>query len=191
MKDTLDTSGTALLLELGHAVNRNGLTPAELKWLTQGDNLSKFLPVIRGMGEITVVKHIIDLAADPYIPNNWKVEHHEKGVSDFEFDPTKVRLHLSKNQEGTKSVEGHKLREELANEPVLNANLLDYLLKNPHLIPEEWKRKYVFFWGTIYRASNGDLYVRALSWHGSGWFWNYSYLGRDFDSDNPAACLAK
>ena len=39
------------------------------------------------------------------------------------------------------------------NIPVLNSNVLDYLLANPHYIPEEWKAPtfgMVFFWGTIY-----------------------------------------
>jgi hypothetical protein len=32
----------------------------------------------------------------------------------------------------------------------LNASVLDYLMKNQELIPEEWKDKKVFFWGTLY-----------------------------------------
>jgi len=39
----------------------------------------------------------------------------------------------------------------------MNANVLDYLLAHPELIPEDWKNKYVFFWGTIYRYSSGGL----------------------------------
>jgi hypothetical protein len=39
----------------------------------------------------------------------------------------------------------NSLREELIARPVFNANLLDYLLKNPHLIPAEWKGKDAFF----------------------------------------------
>jgi hypothetical protein len=196
--DTSDTSGTALLLELAHAANRNELTPTDLKWLSQGDRLGKLLPLIRGTGEIHIVKHLIDLATNPFVPSGLAgVEHHEKGVVDFEWDPTKVRLHLSANQTDGKTIEGNKLRKELASELPFNANLLDYLLKNPHLIPEEWKKDvdgntlYIYFWGTIYRNSAGDLCVRYLCWCGGEWVSRYDWLGGDWDFRSPAACLAK
>ncbi len=73
---------------------------------------------------------------------------------------------------------------------VLNANVLEYLLKNPRAIPEEWKGKYVFFWGTIYRRSDGRLYVRCLVWDGSQWYWSYYWLDIDFNGLNPAAVAA-
>lgn len=188
MKDTFE----ALLLEFAHAANRNKLTPADLKWLSQGDRLSKLLPLIRGTGEIHIVKHLIDLATDPFVPIGFVgFEHHEKGVADFEWDPTKVRLHMSANQTGRKTIKGNKLRKELASEMPFNANLLDYLLKNPHLIPEEWKGEFIYFWGTIYYVSDGDLYVRYLYWSGRKWISSYARLDDDCLFNNPAACLAK
>ena len=69
----------------------------------------------------------------------------------------------------------------------MNANILDYLLAHPELIPEEWKGKYIFFWGTIYRLSDGRLCVRYLIWNGSEWDWSYDWLDDDFNSDSPAA----
>jgi hypothetical protein len=57
----------------------------------------------------------------------------------------------------------------------LNAIVLDYLLKNADLIPNEWKGKYVVFWGTVYRDAEG-LYVRCLHWCEDGWSWFYSWL---------------
>jgi hypothetical protein len=196
MKDTFDTSGTALLLELAHAFNRNGWTPANMKWLTEGDRLKSMLPLVLGTGQINIVKHVIDLDADPHLPNDWKVEEHKKG-GQFEWDPAKVKFHLSKSQTDGKSIEGNKLRKELANEPVFNANLLDYLLKNPLLIPDEWKKdeqgntRYIFFWGTIYRHSDGHLCVRCLCWRGGEWVWDYGWLGSGWDAVSPAASLAK
>jgi hypothetical protein len=109
------------------------------------------------------------------------------------WDPSKVKLHLSPNQEGDKRIGGNDLRKELEILPVYNANLLDYLLKNPHLIPEDWKvdkngnRRYIFFWGTIYADSGGDLCVRCLFWYDSGWYWDSYWLGRDWGSRYPAA----
>ncbi len=135
----------------------------------------------------TSVKHIIDLDADPFVPKGWEVESHNKG-GQFEWSPDKVRLHLSPNQQNGKIINGYKLREELATEPLFNANMLDYLLAHPELIPEEWKGKAIFFWGTIYRSSGGSLYVRHLYWDGGYWSWYYDWLDDCFDSDDPAAC---
>jgi hypothetical protein len=61
---------------------------------------------------------------------------------------------------------------------------------NSHLIPEEWKGKYVFFWGTIYRGSGDNLYVRCLCWGGGRWDWGYDWLGGGWDDGNPAAVPA-
>jgi len=81
----------------------------------------------------------------------------------FNWDASKVSLYLSDAQKSGKCIEGNKLREELAGKPVLNANVLDICLPiRTH--PEEWKDKYVFFWGTIYRHLDGSLCVRCLCW---------------------------
>jgi hypothetical protein len=134
--------------------------------------------------------HVIDLDANPVIPNGLTVEGHQKG-GQFKWDAAKVALFLSKEQQNGKRIEGKKLRTELAERPVFNANLLDYLLKHPHLIPEEWKGKYIFFWGTIYRNSSGSLGVRCLYWHGGSWHWHDSYwLDSDWYGDYPAALRA-
>jgi hypothetical protein len=80
--------------------------------------------------------------------------------------------------------------------PVMNANVLDYLLANPDLIPEEWKKdekgntRYIFFWGTVYRRSNGNLCVRCLYWDDSGWYWSLRWLVIDFFGFYPAAVPA-
>lgn len=67
---------------------------------------------------------------------------------------------------------------------------MDFYLANPHLIPEEWKGKAVFFWGTIYRDADGHLCVRYLYWRGGGWDWGYRWLDYVWDGDGPAAVPA-
>lgn len=140
---------------------------------------------------IEIVKHIIDLNAAPYIPKNWKVESHKKG-GQLEWTLEKVQLYLSAEQQGEKYIEGNNLRKDLEAQPIYNANLLDYLLAHPELIPEEWKGKCIFFWGTIYRISGGGLYVRYLCClGGESWYWSYGWLGSDFGSHDPAAVSGK
>jgi hypothetical protein len=120
----------------------------------------------------------------PFVPNGWTVEEHRKGGL-WKWNP-RISLYLSKKQKKG-SIGGHDLRKELSGQPVLNANVLDYLFAHPELIPEEWKGKLVFFWGTIYRNSDGYLYVRCLGWDGSRWRWGHYWLGGGFGSRNPAA----
>ncbi|MGC9598922.1 MAG: hypothetical protein ABSE18_00875 [Minisyncoccia bacterium] len=173
-----------------------GLTPGEVGELAKNEEmLRKFRQVLLGYSEVKAIEHVIDLDASPFIPGDWKVEKHQRGGS-FKWDPKQVQLYLSPNQQNGKSIEGNKLRTELEGKPVFNANLLDYLLKNPHLIPEEWKRDeqgrthYIFFWGTIYRNSGGNLCVRCLYWDDDGWDWNYDWLGRGWRVLSPAALRA-
>lgn len=139
--------------------------------------------------ETVAAKHIIDCDASPFTPEGWQVVEHRKN-GQLEWDPTRVVLHLSDVQKKGGVISGNDLRKLLANEPVLNANVLDYLLANPHLIPEEWRGKIIFFWGTIYRRSGGYLYVRCLRWRGGRWSWSDGWLVSGWRSGCPAARLA-
>ena len=162
--------------ELKAAFRRGNWTNAEIKRACEGDFLARVREVLLGRAEIETAQHIIDCDAGPFVPKGWKVEEHKKG-GQLEWDSVKVELFLSENQKDGKYVEGNKLRKELANKPVLNANVLDYLLAHPQLIPEEWKKdgsgncRYTFFWGTIYRNSAGRLSVRYLFFCGGEWRW--------------------
>lgn len=181
--------------ELGNALERSGWTPADVKKVSGGDILAHLLPFVRACGEVVATtQHIIDCDADPFTPNGWTVDSHRKD-GQFIFDPAKIKLHLSPNQRDGKRIRGNELREELASEPVLNANVLDFLLKNPHFIPEEWKRdandhtRFIFFWGTVYRSPHGRLYVRDLYFDG-GWSWGCGWLGDGWGGYSPAALCA-
>lgn len=136
-----------------------------------------------------IKKFDIDLDADPFVPDGWKVEEHRKGGV-FKWDASKVALYLSEPQKQRKVIEGNKLRSTLTDQKPYNANVLDYLLAHPHLIPEEWKGKYVFFWGTVYRNSCGGLCVRCLFWIGDGWRWFSRWLDDGWFDGNPAAVPA-
>ncbi len=131
---------------------------------------------------------IADLDADPHCSWWWDVESHKKGGL-LDVVKTKIGLYLSPNQQGSGCVEGNKLRVELGDKLVLNANLLDFYLANPYLIPEDWRGKYTFFWGTIYRTASGSLYVRYLYCDGRHWRWSYRILNHDWYFPNPAAVI--
>jgi hypothetical protein len=134
-------------------------------------------------------KHIIDCDKKPNIPfSGWTVESHKK-QGKLAWDPSKIELYFSEKQK-TGVILGNDLRKELEDKPVLNASVLDYLLKHQDLIPEEWKGKYVYFWGTIFRDALGGLFVGCLYWNGGTWNWNYNWLDNDWNEDGPAASLA-
>ena len=120
----------------------------------------------------------------------------EKRVDGLYVDGRKVVLHLSKRQQNGKQIKGYELRDELTDKPVLNANILDALYENTHLIPEDWKQdengkiRYIFFWGTIYRFADGSLYVRYLCFYGGGWLRRFFWLSFDWSFNYPAALLA-
>jgi hypothetical protein len=175
--------------ELKLACRREGFTPEDLKWLCEGNTLSQLRKVRLGQASIEVIAHVIDCDADPFTPDGWKVEEHKKG-GNVQWDGSKVSLWLANGQQNGKVLEGNKLRKEVAKKVPFNANMLDYLLANPHLIPEEWKGKYVFFWGTVYRNSRGHLYVRYLYWSGSRWYWGDFWLDLGFFGYIPAAVPA-
>ena len=163
----------------------------------------EFMRFIKNRACVQVVGgHFVNCDIDSYIPSGWSLkgeeaEHRRSGMvklerrgDDLYANGRKIELFLAENQKD--GIKGHYLRGVLTAKPVLNANILDYLLKpeNQHLIPESWKCKYVFFWGDVYRDSYGYLCVRDLCWDGDGWRWDDRWLAYVFDCDSPAAVSA-
>ncbi len=142
----------------------------------------------------------IDLNAAPYIPRGWSIRPEDQIQSRargmWKFDPTKVSLYLSRDQQGIKYIKGNKLKRELENLRVLPANVLDYSRIYRDFIPYSWKwlengdQRLVCFWGTIYRCSNDHLYVRYLYWRDYECGWYYRSLDDNFYFSNPSAFIA-
>ncbi len=134
----------------------------------------------------------VDLDADPLVSDDLGevVVHRRAGM--LNFDLANLTLYLSKDQMGGRVVTGTNLNEELKDKPVLNANLLDWLLKpeNQHLIPMGWAGKSVFFWGTIYRRRCGDLCVRYLYRSRDGWDWRDAWFRDAWHFSDPAVVLS-
>ncbi|MDD5438122.1 MAG: hypothetical protein PHC70_03180 [Patescibacteria group bacterium] len=143
---------------------------------------------------------LIDCDAGPYLPEGWQVKPEDQlpgAVSgQIEFDPAKITFHLDDQQKDGKTIVGNEFKEKLAGKLLAKANMLDHLLANTNLIPESWKKdeqgriRYIYFWGTIYRDPDGNLYVRGLCWDAGRWDWLYDWLDKEFDGQSPAALLA-
>lgn len=194
MSDLMLDVGQANELKL--AFRRANYTNDDIKRLCEGNTLADIRNVLLGKAEVNMLEYVIDLNADPFIPEGWSVVQHQRGGS-FKWNPKAVKLYLSKPQRKEESIDGNKLGRELENKPaVLNANILDYLLAYPHLIPEEWKKdekgrtRNIFFWGTLYRGSVGGLFVRCLCWGGGKWCSCGRWVGFDWGVGDPAALRA-
>lgn len=96
------------------------------------------------------------------------------------------------------SIRGNNLFEYFKekNMPICNAVLWDYLRDNQKHIPESWKfsikggAQYIFFWGTIDRGPDGNLYVRYLTWSGGNWTFGNFLLSGNWHEDFPALILS-
>lgn len=181
--------------QLANALEGAGFTPGDITTLGQSANtLEDVHRLVRGVGEVRRVRHIINCDAAPFVPDDVSVAEHRR-TGELEWKPEKVGLYLSERQKKSGYIKGNELMEELENEPVLNANVLDYLLKNPRIIPEDWKKdedgrsRFIFFWGTIYHNVEGNLNVRHLHWHKGKWAWGWYWVHRDWYSHSPAARL--
>lgn len=131
------------------------------------------------------MSRIIDCTADPFVPDDWELEEHNTELGQIDWDATEITLHYK-----FQFVSGEDLLAELCDEPVLNANILDYLLEHPEFIPEDWKGKRVCFWGTIYRDAKDFRTVRFLYWSEGEWSWRPEWLVAGFDASSPAAVFA-
>jgi hypothetical protein len=139
---------------------------------------------------VAIAQKTINLDAAPFTPNGWTVESNQGG-GQLEWDASKITLWFSKNQLRGKMIKGTELREELRGKKVLGANVLDFFLAHPELIPESWKGESVYFWGTVYRDQNGNLLVRCLHASETDVWWYANDLNERWNSNDPAAVLLK
>ena len=78
--------------------------------------------------------------------------------------PYRTRL----QQRGYSGINGRRILRTLNRfdaMPILNANALDFLLEHQDLIPMFCRNIELHFWGTIYRETKGDRFVRYLHWN--------------------------
>ncbi len=123
----------------------------------------------------------VDLDIDPYCPETFAVVEHKKN-GQLIWDKEKVKLYTYERPKNAYwlTINGNLIRYKLESQPVMNANVLDFLLRHPELIPKEWKDLGVYFWGTIYSKKGTDrkdyLCVRYLEWYCRQWRWGYHPL---------------
>lgn len=130
-------------------------------------------------------QHIIDCDVIPkglYVNNGIAEvgDHRSDRPLRWDKEAQKEALYLSSLQKGS-YVRVKELLKELASKPVLNANVLDYLLAHTELIPEAWQFKRVLFPGTIYHGYYDTIWIRCLemknlSWRGGCYGYSPSHV---------------
>lgn len=186
--------GAAQKLEF--AFQRNEEDSSVLEWLSTGSNLKLIGDVVRGFAEIKPIAYLIDFDANPFCPTGLTVAPGSDQIAGrvrgkVRFDQIAVSLYLDDDQANNRLVGGYDLKKKLEGKNVLGAQLLDFYLKHPNLIPEDWKTKgWIFFWGTIYCDGDGNLYVRCLRWRGTRLISAYCGLDVGWNDNCPAAVSA-
>jgi len=134
----------------------------------------------------------IDLNKAPKIGGFDKVVSNVKHGELFlnrEMIASRVKLFISEAQR-VGGVGGRKLLESVPEKNIVfNSVFLDWLLRNPEYIPEEWKGKFTFFAGTVF-MKNGVEVIRFLYFGLNGWASSYRWLIRGFHINSPLATLA-
>ncbi len=88
----------------------------------------------KGTEKTEEVSHVIDCDADPLVPQNWQVLEHQKGGL-VRWSDLSISLYLDRGEQKQNERIQSYLRRALKDQKVLNANVLDFLLEHPELIP--------------------------------------------------------
>ncbi len=169
-----------------------GFTPEELDILADNPQVLEVLLKVVRKKLRGAPGPVIDLGARPLVPRGLTLMKHD-GEGVFAWDPRAVSLFQMEEQRRGSLVSGSRLFEEMKRTVAWNANVLDFLLGNQGLIPENWKERVhgcyplIYFWGTLYRMADGSPCVRYLAWNGAKWVMGHSPVQSDWMSHTAAA----
>ncbi len=163
--------------EIVKRIDAGGLSFNETMELFHGvvmhNKTAEHLKIVRRTHHIVQTRYMMDgNAIHPgTVPGNWKVVTHQKNGK-LEWRPGIITVSLEDGQRrNTNFPYGEQVYESYAGEKLPNSNMLEFYLKHPYLIPDEWKGEIVHFFGTIFTDDRGNLHVRRLEWNGSKHKW--------------------
>lgn len=114
--------------------------------------------------------YFVDCDTPPFTPPTFEVGDHKRN-GPFLWSASRVQLWQASFQQVPRPLPATGPRELYhltKRRRTLNANVLDFLLENPSLIPSEWEGKGIVFWGTTYRRRHTNEYVVAVLYQGNG-----------------------
>lgn len=135
-------------------------------------------------------EHIIDADADPFIPEGLTLKSHKKGGK-IRWVQANYKSWFHPNQKGDGAVYARELVEWMEDKPGYNANVLDYWLAHPKIIPQECTDKWTYFLDTIYSNSLGEPIIRCFYYSDGQPRSSTDLLSYSLGRDSPAAGSVK
>jgi len=136
------------IVKLIAALKKERYKPEEVAKLRQ--LLPRLRDIIYGRAEVMVVKHVVDCNIDPVVPEDWKLHRHN-GIGKLELELKNGKLHRLVDERG---------RRISLNRRRAPANVLDYLVASPHIIPDD--RETIYFRGTEFLHPGKFICIRVL-----------------------------
>lgn len=169
MKNDKFEMGTGQAHELAMAFGRNNWTNADVKKLSEGENLIQILSVLRGDIELTPVKSYSRLLAPEHIPERYLVMPGEVAPSEFDVSKLKLRPFF---KEGEEFISGQEMMSR-AKEFNCKFGLVDgkRILAEQKKIPRELQRWWIPLPGTVLCSPDGKLSVGCLRFDSDDGYW--------------------
>ena len=180
--------------ELDHAFARAGWRAEDVKKLSKGSILRDFLDVLHGKKQIQTADLSICLNDSPFVPKGYTLERHT-GEGVYRWGPDNFITKVFDHQKVGKGLSGQETLRLLSIFYVANANVLDFLLARPYLIPDHLKGRRLYFWGTIYRNNRSQChcvrYLECLAHDSGSWADGFSCINTEhWGESDYAICLA-
>ena len=120
------------------------------------------------------MKSIVDFNQPASVPPGWRIADESEQPSNRvvgRIEITEATLATSLLDLSLIQKDGNirEIHQKLMPYTIYGAQLLDYLLANPHLFPETWKDgNPKYFMGTVYYDKGGHKKVRCIWYEGGG-----------------------
>jgi hypothetical protein len=160
------------------------LTTGMLELVRDGErsitDVCAVLQVIKDEQDFTAQLGSLQVFSRDMRKEGWKLIEDVGGLGEVIITDLEI---ISFLREGEKSVSGEVMRQRAVK---LGANLgqrqAEYLLEHQDEIPREFRKYYLVFPGTLWRASDGSLVVPYLSWDDGRWYLRFHWLRGDWHS---------
>ena len=135
----------------------------------------------------------VDYGANRTLITRQVVEQRPLATGLTGIDPSAIKLAFAPRSTDTPATVQTTLNWlRQTNGQLLDAQILEALLKNRSVIPEDWKQyTLIYFFGTVFQDEQGERQIAYLRWDGVSWCFNYLPLARAWHTTDRAAYLSQ
>ena len=149
---------------------------------------------------ITFDSALFNPAKEKFLGKGWRIDEPEDSnyLALTGFNPSEIVLdHAIKDGENCINGEERLTRLKAKTDFIrLGAKAFFAFKRNPHLLPEDWKKRngngnirFIHFDGTILRYPYGDRLSLYLFWNDGEWIWNTDWLDDVWNRDSLSALV--